>query len=104
MLLGRTAGVIGVLPDTGPLRLSLRIGGGFKGYMFDLTWGGRPMASDPRRRDRISGCRYRSDRGQRRNSLSRSSFDQSKLPIRGITPQNQQQNDLFFTVGIAIRP
>jgi len=33
-----------------------------------------------------------------------SSFDQGKLPIRGITPQAQRQTDLVFSVGVSIRP
>jgi len=33
-----------------------------------------------------------------------SSFDQGKLPTRGIAPQNQRQNDLVFGVGFGIRP
>ncbi|HEX6313695.1 MAG TPA: hypothetical protein VFZ73_02505 [Gemmatimonadaceae bacterium] len=33
-----------------------------------------------------------------------SSFDQARLPLRGLAPQDQQQNDLLFTVGITIRP
>ena len=33
-----------------------------------------------------------------------SSFDQAKLPLRGITPQDQRQNDLMFTIGVGIRP
>jgi hypothetical protein len=33
-----------------------------------------------------------------------SSFDQAKLPIRGITPQDQRQNDFVFAIGFGIRP
>jgi len=33
-----------------------------------------------------------------------SSFDQGKLPIRGISPQDQQQSDLYFSIGFGIRP
>jgi hypothetical protein len=32
------------------------------------------------------------------------SFDQAKLPLRGLAPQDQQQNDLLFTIGMTIRP
>jgi len=104
LLLGGTVGLIGVLPDTGPLRLSLRLGGGMKGYMFDLTG-----AEDQWRPTLDVGIGFQGV-GTGPIEVSAeirylgSTFDQSKLPIRGITPQNQQQNDLFFTVGIAIRP
>ena len=33
-----------------------------------------------------------------------STFDQSKLPTRGIAPQNQRQNDLVLSIGFGIRP
>jgi hypothetical protein len=33
-----------------------------------------------------------------------SSFDQSRLPTRGIAPQDQRQNDLLFSIGFGIRP
>ncbi len=33
-----------------------------------------------------------------------STFDQGKLPTRGIAPQDQRQTDLVFSVGIGIRP
>ena len=33
-----------------------------------------------------------------------SSFDQGKLPLRGLTPQDQAQNDLLFTIGVTIKP
>ena len=33
-----------------------------------------------------------------------SSFDQGKLPLRGLAPQDQAQNDLLFTIGVTIKP
>jgi hypothetical protein len=33
-----------------------------------------------------------------------SSFDQAKLPLRGMVAQDQQQNDLMFTIGVTIKP
>lgn len=33
-----------------------------------------------------------------------SAFDQAKLPRRGLAPQDQQQNDLLFTIGVTVRP
>jgi hypothetical protein len=32
-----------------------------------------------------------------------STFDQAKLPTRGIAAQNQRQSDFFFSVGFGIR-
>lgn len=103
LLAGATAGLIGALPDTGPLRFLVRIGGGMKGYMFDLTG-----AEDQWRPTLDVGLGFLGVSGPIEVSgelrYLGSSFDQSKLPIRGITAQNQQQNDLFFSVGVAIRP
>ena len=33
-----------------------------------------------------------------------STFDQAKLPLRGLTPQDQQQNDLLFAIGVTVKP
>ena len=33
-----------------------------------------------------------------------SSFEQDRLPTRGIATQNQRQTDVIFSIGIAIRP
>ena len=102
LLLGGTAGVL-FSPGSGSLRWTLRAGGGFKGYMFDLTG-----AEDQWRPTVDLGIGFRGGSGPIGVSAEvrylGSTFDQAKLPIRGITPQNQQQNDLFFAVGIAIRP
>jgi hypothetical protein len=32
-----------------------------------------------------------------------STIDQSRLPTRGIAPQDQRQTDLIFAVGIGVR-
>ncbi|MCU0633552.1 MAG: hypothetical protein MUE41_01660 [Gemmatimonadaceae bacterium] len=82
----------------------LRIGGGFKAYQFNLAGadsqlrptgdfgiGFRGVGSGP---IEISAeLRYMP-----------STFDQGKLPTRGITPQAQRQTDLLFGVGVSIRP
>lgn len=102
LLVGGTAGVL-FSPGSGPLRLTLRAGGGFKGYMFDLTG-----AEDQWRPTADIGIGFRGGSGAIGVSAEvrylGSTFDQSKLPIRGITPQDQQQNDLFLAVGISVRP
>ena len=106
MVTGGTAGV--VLTTTswlgGHFQPTLRIGGGVKWYAFDLTGaenqvrptgdfglGFRGVGSGPI--EVTAEVRYLP-----------STFDQSKLPTRGITTQEQRQNDLAFTIGIGIRP
>jgi hypothetical protein len=108
LVMGGTAGVLLSAPGSGGsgthLQPTLRVGGGLKGYSFNLTdaqtqWrptgdiglGFRGVGSGPI--EVTAEVRYLP-----------SSFDQSKLPIRGIVPQKQRQNDLAFGVGIAVRP
>ena len=31
-------------------------------------------------------------------------FDQAKLPLRGLAPQDQRQLDVLFTIGVTVRP
>jgi hypothetical protein len=105
-LAGGTAGI--VLTTTGWMKghfqPTLRLGGGFKWYGFDLTGaeshfsptadlglGFRGVGSGPI--EVTAEVRY-----------LLSAFDQSKLPIRGIVAQDQRQNDLALTIGIGIRP
>jgi opacity protein-like surface antigen len=83
---------------------TLRLGGGFKYYSLDLTGAEsqlRPTA-DIGVGLRGVGIGRIDVTAEMRYLLS--SFDQSKLPIRGITPQDQRQNDLVFSIGIGIRP
>lgn len=106
MLAGGTAGVFltspGLLGEH--LQPTLRLGGGFKFYSFDLT-------------DAESQLRPTADIGVGLRGIGvgridvtaevrylLSSFDQSKLPTRGIAPQNQRQNDLVLAIGFGIRP
>lgn len=104
MLMGGTAGVMLSAPLGDKFQPTLRLGGGFKGYSFDLTdaenqW--RPTA------DIGIGFRGVGNGPIEMNAEVRylpSSFDQGKLPIRGITPQAQRQTDLVFSVGVSIRP
>lgn len=86
------------------LEPTLRLGGGFKWYSFNLTG-----ASSQLRPTTDIGLGLRALGGgtiegtvELRYLLS--SFDQGRLPTRGIAPQNQQQNDLFISIGIAVRP
>ena len=83
---------------------TLRLGGGFKWYSFDLAetrsqvrptidigLGLRGVGTGPI--EVTAEVRY-----------LMSSFDQGKLPTRGIAPQAQRQSDLVFAVGFGIRP
>lgn len=103
-VMGGTAGVMLSAPLGKNFHPTLRLGGGFKGYSFNLTdaenqWrptadigvGFRGVGSGPL--EISAEVRYLP-----------SSFDQGKLPIRGITPQAQRQTDLVFSVGVSIRP
>jgi hypothetical protein len=104
-----TAGTAGVLVAPSDwlgahIQPTLRLGGGFKWYSFDLAetrsqvrptldigLGFRGVGTGPI--EVTAEVRY-----------LMSSFDQGKLPTRGIAPQAQRQNDLVFAVGFGIRP
>ena len=106
MLVVGTAGVVVTASDWlgDHMQPTFRLGGGFKSYSFDLT-------------DAENALRPTADIGLGLRGIGigaidvtvelrylPSSFDQGKLPTRGVSPQHQQQNDLFFSVGIGIRP
>jgi len=101
---GGTAGVVLSTTWGAHFQPTLRLGGGFKWYAFDITGaenqmrptgdfglGFRGVGSGPI--EVMAEVRYLP-----------SSFDQSKLPTRGIAPQDQRQSDLALTIGIGIRP
>lgn len=104
-ILGGTAGLVlspKLLGET--IRPTLRVGGGFKGYRFDMTdvesqWrptgdfglGLRAGASGPV--EVSAEVRYLP-----------SSFDQGKLPLRSVVPQAQRQTDILFGIGVTVRP
>jgi len=106
MLLMGSAGVVVSAPDWlgGHLQPTLRLGGGFKWYSFDLTG-----AEDDLRPTADLGVGLR---GMGIGAIDvtaelrylMSSFDQGILPTRGVAVQDQRQNDLVFSVGIGIRP
>jgi hypothetical protein len=103
MLVGGTAGVV-LSASKGHFQPTLRLGGGFKWYTFDLT-GAEDVFSPTVEIGlgfRAVGYGPLEVTGEIRYLPS--SFDQAKLPIRGITPQDQRQNDLMFTIGVGIRP
>jgi hypothetical protein len=98
-----TGTVGGVRLGDGRIRPTVRLGGGVKFYMFDLNEGDDAIS----RRQTWSGVpRHRPGaiEGNVEIRYLMSAFDQSKLPTRGITTQDQRQNDLFFSIGISVRP
>ena len=103
MLLG-TAGVVLEATDWfDNLRPTLRLGAGFKSYMFDANG-----ASSNTSLTADVGIGFRAGTGPieilGEVRFLPSAFDQAKLPLRGLSPQDQQQNDLMFTVGVTVRP
>jgi len=103
MILG-TAGVVLEATDWfNNLRPTLRLGGGFKSYSFTTNG-----ASSNTSFTADVGVGFRAGTGPieilGELRLLPSSFDQAKLPLRGLSPQDQQQNDLMFTVGVTVRP
>jgi hypothetical protein len=104
-----TAGTAGVLlAPTGWLgsfiQPTFRLGGGFKWYAFDLAETRNQVRPtiDIGLGVRGAGTGPIEVTAELRYLMS--SFDQGKLPTRGIAPQNQRQNDLVFSVGFGIRP
>jgi hypothetical protein len=82
---------------------TLRLGGGLKAYMFSAegTSSYATITADV-------GVGFRGGTGPieilGELRFMPSTFDQAKLPLRGLVAQDQQQNDLLFTVGVTIRP
>ena len=103
MILG-TAGLVFEATDWfDNLRPTLRLCGGFKSYMFEANG-----ASSNTALTGDFGLGFRAGSGPievlGEVRFLPSSFDQAKLPLRGLSPQDQQQNDLMFTVGVTVRP
>lgn len=86
------------------IRPTLRVGVGYKGYLFDLT--------DVESQWRTSGDFGLGFRAGTSGPIEvstelrylPSSFDQGKLPLRGVVPQAQRQTDLVFGIGVSVRP
>jgi hypothetical protein len=85
------------------LQPTLRLGGGLKAYRFSTNGASSYAAFSG-----DVGVGVRASSGAIGISAEvrylPSSFDQGKLPLRGLTPQDQQQNDLLFTIGVTVRP
>jgi len=104
-LLAATAGVMLTGEDLigEHVQPTLRLGGGIKWYSFNLT-----DAENQLRPTADIGLGFRGigvgpieATAEVRYLLS--SFDQEKLPTRGIIAQSQRQNDLVFAIGFGIR-
>lgn len=85
------------------LRPTLRLGGGLKSYRF-TTNGASSVASFTG----DIGAGFRGGAGAIEISgelrYLPSAFDQAKLPLRGLAPQDQRQTDLLFTIGVTVKP
>jgi hypothetical protein len=85
------------------LHPTLRLGGGLKLYNFTTTG-----ASSTTSVTADIGAGFRGGTGpielMAELRFMPSSFEQAKLPLRGLSPQDQQQNDLLFTIGVTIKP
>jgi hypothetical protein len=85
------------------LRPTLRLGGGLKAYSFTTTGASSYAAFTG-----DIGAGFRGGAGAIEISgevrYLPSAFDQGKLPLRGLSPQDQRQTDLLFTVGVTVKP
>jgi hypothetical protein len=103
LILG-TAGVLLEASDWfANLRPTFRLGGGLKYYSF-TTQGASSYAAFTG----DIGAGFRGGAGAIEVSgemrVLPSAFDQAKLPLRGLAPQDQRQFDVLFTVGVTVRP
>lgn len=84
-------------------RPTLRLGGGLKKYSF-TTNGASSTASFTG----DVGVGFRGGAGPIEISgemrLLPSAFDQAKLPLRGLSPQDQRQTDVLFSIGVTVKP
>ena len=103
LILG-TAGVLLEASDWfANIRPTLRIGAGLKYYNF-TTQGASSYAAPTG----DIGAGFRGGAGAIEVAgemrVMPSAFDQGKLPLRGLTPQDQRQLDVLFTIGVTVRP
>jgi hypothetical protein len=103
LILG-TAGVLLEASDWfANIRPTLRIGAGMKYYNF-TTEGASSYAAPTG----DIGAGFRGGAGaievMGEMRVLPSAFDQGKLPLRGLTPQDQRQLDVLFTIGVTVRP
>ena len=103
MLGSGTAGAM-LTAGAGRIRPTLRLGGGLKLYSFDLTGADGQVRPTVDVGVGFRGVGVGAIEGAFEFRYLLSSFDQGKLPTRGIAVQNQRQNDFVFSVGIGFRP
>jgi hypothetical protein len=105
MLTGGTAGLM--LTGDGWLGLdlepTLRLGGGFKWYAFDLVGTENQIRPTADIGVGLRGIGVGPIEVTAEVRYLPSSFDQGRLPTRGIVVQNQRQNDLYFAIGFGVR-
>ncbi|MGQ0647718.1 MAG: hypothetical protein ACT4P7_09095 [Gemmatimonadaceae bacterium] len=102
MMLAGTGGVLYEF-SSGVLRPTLRGGGGVKYYNLGTTGASNFAAPTA-----DIGLGFRAGTGPIEVSAELrylpSTFDQAKLPMRGLVGQKQRQTDILFGVGITVRP
>jgi hypothetical protein len=88
----------------GRIRPTIRLGGGLKFYSFDLSGADDQVRPTVDVGLGVRGVGIGAIEGAFEFRYLLSSFDQGKLPTRGIAVQEQRQNDFVFSVGIGFRP
>ena len=86
------------------LHPTLRLGGGLKWYRFGLSDAENQVRPTMDIGLGLRGIGAGLLEGTAEVRYLLSSFDQGKLPTRGIAPQEQRQNDIVFSIGIGMRP
>lgn len=85
------------------LRPTLRLGGGVKAYSFTMHGASSSLSFTGDVGVGFRGGSGILEVGGEIRFLP-STFDQGKIPLRGLVPQDQGQNDLLFSIGVTIRP
>ena len=85
------------------LRPTLRLGGGVKAYTFTMKDASTFVSFTG---DIGAGFRGGSGPIELMGEIRflPSTFDQAKIPLRGLVAQDQNQSDLMFTIGVTIKP
>lgn len=105
VLTGGTAGLMLTGEDWLGLDLepTLRLGGGFKWYAFDLAGSENQVRPTADIGVGLRGVGIGPIEVTAEVRYLPSTFDQGRLPTRGIAAQDQRQNDLYFAIGFGVR-